>query len=193
MIISIIGNKGDGKTLFMTKCLVDYKTQENYIYSNYKLSKIKHNILNVNMLQDFQNNNKNLENTLIGIDEAHIFLDSRNFMSKKNKTIGYFLLQSRKRKIKCFLTFQKINQIDIRLRQNTSFFVFCNSYEIVGQKLVKLIEGEPLFDEKNVIIIYDIWKTDKINNFEFVGKNCFYAKDYYNYYDTNEIINFLGD
>ena len=45
----------------------------------------------------FANNDVPLYKTLIIGDEMHIFLDSRNSVSKKNKLISYFLLQTRKK------------------------------------------------------------------------------------------------
>ena len=189
MIICFIGNMGGGKTLSMTNALFKSHKDKHKVISNYTLN-FKHDVLSMDLLKSYHTSNKQIENSSFGIDEAHIFLDSRNFMSKSNKIISYFLLQTRKRGIKAYLSFQKYNQIDIRIRQNASFLVDCESYELIGNKLYLLTEGEPIFSQDNVWIKQTWFKSDKDVNWKLHKKVMLKASDLYNKYNTKEIINF---
>jgi len=190
MIICLIGAKGDGKTLMMTKYLyIDKILRGRTIYSNYGLS-FNDNLLDMELLENYTNENQELNKASLGIDECHIFFDSRSFMSNKNKNASYFFLQTRKRKVNCYLTFQRINQVDKRIRQNASYIIQCASYEMINNRLHKLIEGEPILSEENVYIIETIFRNGS-NGFEYVNKKITRAKDIYKLYNTEEIINFV--
>lgn len=192
MIILLIGNMGGGKTICMTKYLYQNYIANQKVYANYKLH-FKFNELSINILKDYTNSNKSFNNSSIGIDEAHIFLDSRNFMSKRNKVLSYFLLQSRKRKIKAYLTFQKYHQVDKRIRDNASYLIFCDSFEKIGNKLHPLTEGQFLLNENEIYIRENIFISDKILDWKHKKIVWFKANEFYNKYDTDEIINFNDD
>lgn len=48
-------------------------------------------------------------------------------MQKKNKTITYFILQTRKRNVRLLVSTQHLHQIDKRLRDTIDILVFCRN------------------------------------------------------------------
>lgn len=172
MIVVFIGNLGSGKTLSMTKFLYADFLKGKRIMANYGL-KFPYEKIDFNkayeLLQD-----EDLKRVSIGVDEAHIFLDSRSSSTKKNKLISYFLLQTRKRSINLYLTTQYFNQVDKRLRQVTDKLIICSK--------IKLNSGL-LFEN-------DVYKKNMLGEFEPQARLFYNPQNFYKLYDTNEIIKF---
>ena len=134
MIIGYIGRMGSGKTLSMVRNAYRYYKAGYTIYSNINL-KFPHKPYTLQELIDYANNNVTLKKSVILIDEAHIFLDSRNSGSKRNRVISYFLLQTRKKGCHLYYTTQRFHQIDKRLRDNSDVLIQCKTKtDKYGQK-----------------------------------------------------------
>lgn len=159
MLITILGNWGSGKTLFLA--YLSTKLKRN-IYSNFKLNKNKkYKSLKVIDLLNLPNDIE------VYIDEAYTWLESRVSSKALNRYLSYILLQSRKRTINIYITMQLFSTVDVRFREQSTIIVFCKKTEDGFQ--------------------YKIFNRD--NN----CVNCFLlpfnkAKDYYQYYDTYEIV-----
>lgn len=119
VVIGIVGGMGSGKTL--TATAISYILRDSYtIISNYSLKHSDIVYKNLDDLMDFQKTIQGIENDkLIIHDEIHIFNDSRNAMSNRNMLFSYILTQFRKMHVTFLYTTQYLNQVDIRIRNNT--------------------------------------------------------------------------
>ena len=160
-ITAIVGAIGSGKTLLMTWILnAQRKNQNNKdIISNYHLT-FPHHSISFDQIQEME-----LKNCVVGLDELTVWLDSRLSMSKQNRIISYFILQTRKRDVDLIATTQDFGMLDLRMRRQTNF----------------LIESEKLD--------LDYYKYTIIR-FGDMKQTSFYfrPKETYNQYDTNQII-----
>ena len=121
-------------------------------------------------------------NSTIFIQEAHNYIDSRNSMSKRNKALSYWILQSRHTgKGSCDIIYdtQSLSQVDIRLRRNTDHILHpsIRSWEITGKngrspKKVEVEMYSKIGHEWRInYFIMDVSKTK-------------------NQYDTHELVDF---
>jgi hypothetical protein len=166
----VTGPIGSGKTLFMTRCLYREKLRrpDCTIATNYKLNGIDFKYLNASDLFDIKSQ---LQNTNIGIDEFHIFLDSRAFMKPSNQQLTHFILQTRHLGVNLYFTTQDISQVDIRLRKQLDFLAYCTQTVYEKYFRVKLIDYRDVLNVRTNDFIYD-------------------GTPYYDLYDTREIIDF---
>jgi len=176
MIIGVVGDRGSGKTLFMTREGFLNYCKGRYIYSNYHFyfPKVKiegiEKIYTPKLIDDeFLNNYRNeLFNICLFLDEIYIYIDSRASMSRANKIWSYFFNQTRKRGVDLYYSTQFFSQVDKRLRFNTEMFII--------PKVIKK-------DGKQYIIINMYTRELKL-----LKKYMFKAETYYNMYDTNEVV-----
>lgn len=168
MIIAYTGKLGSGKTLSMTKQLYeDHKNDKSEIFTNYGL-KFPHKLLDASFMKDFKS--LNLTHCSVGVDEFHVFMDSRSSARKSNRLISYFILQTRKRDTHLYYTTQFFNQVDKRLRNITDIIVECKSLTVQGEKY-----------------IISTMTTREGKRY----RTSFKASDYFKLYDTNEVISGL--
>lgn len=153
-IYAIVGGIGTGKTLSLTAfglvdlekgkklfCNIKLKNVQGYKKLIFELNK---DIIN-NMFLEVKNGTLKLENSTILIQEAHNYLDSRNSMSKQNKSLSYWILQSRHTgKGSCDIIYdtQNLGQVDIRLRRNTDFIMRPTIIKTSGSGIPKIIRLE---------------------------------------------------
>lgn len=174
-----IGKQGSGKTLFTTKLAIDNFNGERKIYSNYSLyglpfQKItlgnEKEVANgaIDILDKLDEDNNYFDNSIMLLDEIHIYLDSLDFMRKNNRRLQVFFSQLRKRNILLLGTTQYIMNVDIRIRRQCK-----NVFEMQNVK-------DNIF---NVI-------THEIDGYYTVELSEYKINliDYYKFYDTNEII-----
>jgi len=164
MLTFLKGKKGSGKTLFTT-IWAEYCSKEQ-ICCNYKLnlSDKSKEILDFDVMLLFSDK---LFNSLIVIDEAYIYLDSRHSMSIDNIIASYIPLQDRKRDIDIMLTLQDFSTIDKRYRNIVDNVILCNNNKDKKQFEYQFVSN----DYSNTLIL------DYQN-----------AKKFFNMYDTNQII-----
>lgn len=132
-IYGIIGGIGSGKTMTLVYLglmdLYDGKT----LYTNITLKNIgafkkkviylTKDVLN-NIFEKVKNKEIDMRNSTVLIQEAHNYIDSRNSNTKRNKTFGYWILQSRHTgRGTCDILYdtQELIQVDKRLRNNTDY------------------------------------------------------------------------
>lgn len=172
MIIGYVGTRGRGKTLSCVREAYEHYLQGYEIFSNIKLNKkyfkTWHSIDNKTII-DWVKGDKQFKKAFFILDEVHIYLDSRMGMSKRNVIISYFVLQTRKRNVRIGYTTQFIDQVDKRLRQPTEVMIQCQNYI-----------GESGMFQKNLVQHYETGR---------VSYDTFRGSDYFDYYDTDEIIN----
>jgi len=167
-----------GKTLSMVREALKYHARGFKIYSNFHLE-IPYEPLSLKEIFRMAEEQESLENVVLLLDEIHILLDSRSGMKKVNKVVTFWLNQTRKMGVKLFYTTQYVHQVDKRLRSGTNFFIFCD-----GFKYLRRVE---LGYEEHFVCSNFITDGDNGRREYFLGTN-FFA-----FYDTNEIIDFLED
>lgn len=160
MLISVIGNRGDGKTTLLTyfaKKLVNSK-----IYSNYKLKLKNYHKLELETLLKLPND------ITIFLDEGYTWLESRTSMSALNRYISYIVFQSRKRTIDILITAQLFSTVDIRFREQSDIIVYCKRMKEAFRYLFVFCDSNKYL---NLYLPFD------------------YCKKYiFDIFDTNEII-----
>ena len=102
------------------------------------------------------------------LDEIHIYFDSRDFMRQNNRVIQNFFSQLRKRNILLLATTQYILHLDVRIRrQALAVFQMANLKDGIFKVEVHEIDG---------------YFT------RFVRSELVNLNNYFQYYDTNELI-----
>ena len=172
-----IGKQGSGKTAFITKLLIDNYSNYKKVYSNYSLFGIdyekitfdnKRNKKSTDILKVICDNPDYFNNSIMLLDEIHIYFDSRDFMKQNNRIIQNFFSQLRKRDILLLATTQYILHLDIRIRrQAIAVFQMINLKDGIFKVEVNEIDG---------------YYTNFIKS-ELVNLN-----NYFKYYDTKELI-----
>ena len=165
-----IGRQGSGKTLLITKhCIDEYHDNPRPIFSNYTLKGIPFKKITLEMVLDqLENDHNYYNNSIIMFDEIHLYLDSLDFMRKNNRRLQTFFSQLRKRNILLLATTQYIMNVDIRIRRQC-MAVF--DMEHIYKDLFRCITSE-----------IDGYFTKEISSHNLI------LKDYYDYYDTNELV-----
>ena len=176
--ILIIGRQGSGKTLMATKLAFD-NADHRPIYSNYSLfgvkytpitfnSKVDKNKGKLDILQMLDLNPDYFNNSIMLLDEIHLYLDSLDFMRANNRKLQTFFSQLRKRKILLIGTTQYLMNLDIRIRR----------------QCLNVLEMEHI---KSSIFKVDTHDIDGYFT-KFVSSYRIDLKEYYSKYDTNELI-----
>jgi len=174
MISGFIGDIGGGKTASMVKEVYIKYLQGRKIYSNIKLN-FPYTPITRDNLQEMATGGFNLNNGVLVLDEIHIYIDSRTSMSKSNRIITYFALQTRKVGVDLYYTTQYIDQVDKRIRNLTNNLIECYT------------EVNSLTNEKFTLNIYRIRKINKV----IVKKIIFPTRIVYDLYDTFEVVNIV--
>lgn len=154
---------GTGKTLFMTIRAKQHYDKGERIIANYGL-RFPHEKADSAILMELVKNETNLNRCVLALTEMHVLLDSRTSLSKKNRVMSYLILQTRKRQVYLFYDSQDMGQVDIRLRNNTNYYVFCRKiadnlfyYRVVSRR-GRLI-GKYLIDGRKYYHLYDTAET----------------------------------
>jgi len=172
MIIGIEGGLGSGKSLFMTRCLYNDSLKGFDIYANYGLN-FPHSKLDI---RDILESSTDLQNISIGLDEITVFIDCRTSISKMNRLISYFILQTRKRNVSLYYTTQDFMMVDKRLTNHTHIQVICESLYRSDGSMLEDFKRYTVFDKR------DINRNIRPKTFMLD------ISPYYDKYDTNEII-----
>lgn len=174
------GKQGEGKTLFMVSLLKsDLETYPNRkVFSNIWLD-VPHEKITFDREIDGENHIDILEkintdptyfnNSIMFIDEIHLYVDSYNFMGKNNKVLQKFISQLRKRNILILATTQYFSQVDIRIRAHTRYLF--KMKKITPSKYKAEVHIPERHDSEYV-------KTINIEN----------MNKYFNCYNTNEVV-----
>lgn len=159
MLITILGNLGSGKTLFMV--VISYFSQKP-IVSNFEV-KFSNRIIEKFNLNKFVQ--AKYENCIILLDEAYTYLESRVSANELNRIMSYILFQSRKKNVELYLTTQLLSTIDKRYRELSDVFIvaqrdqnenFCY-YITDKQKTVKLC-----LDYMKMLPFFELYDTNQI-------------------------------
>lgn len=164
MLTLIEGNLGSGKTLIAT---IIGKHSKKDVVSNYQLN---YPFLQFD-LETFVASR--YDNKTILLDEAYVYMDSRNSMATTNKLMSYVLFQSRKKNLSIFLTIQLTGTIDIRYRKLVDFIIHAERYR----------EG----------FRYIIYRPSDPTTYSYALLPYQQAKQYFELYNTNEVVQHKQD
>ena len=169
------GKQGSGKTLFITKLLYTEK-DDRKIFSNYKLFGLEFEYITfdeedenkTDILKALRDNPHYFDNSIMLLDEIHIYFDSLDFMRKNNRNMQKFFSQLRKRNILLLATTQFIYNLDVRIRrQCMNVFDMQHIYQGLFRVTTHEIDG---------------YFTEEISRFDVD------LSEYYDKYDTTELI-----
>lgn len=134
MVVAInTGLKGDGKTTLSTLFAHNAYKAGRPVYSNYGLQ-FPYTELTLNRIKE---DIHQLRDAMLLVDEAYLYVDSRNPMSAGNKAISYFVLQSRKEGIDLVLNLLQKDLGDLRIRENADYLYDCEAMKVVDHRLVR--------------------------------------------------------
>ena len=185
-IIGIEGGIGTGKTLLAVYLALQKKKK---LLTNVKLytDEVEVQYVTKELINDMfrlvKDGTLDMKNTVVLIQEMHNYMDARTSSSKKNRTLSYWVLQSRHTgEGSCDIIYdtQELRQVDRRLRMNTDeiirpFIVTkkfkYDSKDPVPSLIVALGEKKRFHKMVRFKITADVYDT--------VGK-----------YDTHEIVDF---
>lgn len=188
-IIGLEGGIGTGKTLSLVYLGMQDLTTKKRLYSNVKLRNIEPKLkkkityLTKDKIKEIftliKEGQFDMMDSTVLIQEAHNYMDSRSSMSLKNKTLTYWILQSRHTGAgTCDIIYdtQDFGQVDLRLRRNTDMFIrplIMSRASDNSPVKIKLYITQKLFHkESRSTLVIDVFKTLK-------------------YYDTHEVVDFL--
>ena len=171
MNIGFEGGLGSGKTIGMVRYLKKDYDNGMELKLNFGMRNLDFEWLDVTKILE----EKDLHNVSIGIDEITVFADCRKSTSRMNRLISYFILQSRKRDVNVYFTTQSFSYVDFRLMNHTHFQILC---EKIFDRDGKEIDGVRRY------VIFDVRDLRNIK----MHKKLIDITQYYDYYDTHEII-----
>ena len=134
IVMSIIGNRGSGKSLFLTAKAVEALLHGKTVWSNMpiKLNKYWSDMYGVPKLKAlpldldaFYSLSGELQDGVVCIDEAQNMSDSRTSLTLKNRLLNAIMAQVRKRDLNVYYTVQDPDWVDLRLRFATDVQASC--------------------------------------------------------------------
>lgn len=195
MLITILGNLGSGKTLFMV--INAFFSSNLPIVSNFKL-----NFGNKKEIEPFDLKKfirAEYENCIILLDEAYNYLESRISSNELNRIMSYILFQSRKKNVTLYITAQLYSSIDKRFRQLTDMLIIANktnrfnytitdfnstkSFSITFEKAAQFYQmyntNEIIQIQNKKIIFNNLTSENKMSEIQFLADEIieFYKKD----------------
>lgn len=164
-ITAIIGDRGAGKTCIMTALAEAYHKEGKRIFTNYHLFHIPYTKIT---LEEMIKLPDHLNNSVVLIDEIHVWADAYDFMGKPARALATFATQLRKRKVNFYYTTQIFTQAPLRLRRQTNYFMAMQNTAKQGQFKTQII--------------------DRFNSNTIVNEFYFDGRPFYDKYDTDEVI-----
>jgi len=157
-LIQIIGDVGSGKTLFAVRAA---KLDTRPVYANFNIKLGTHKNKKRKIVPRFSPLKPETllslkDDSLVIIDEAYIWLESRLSGRNINLYLSYILFQSRKRGIDIILTNQLSRTIDVRFRLMTNLEVYCQQVESIGFEYTFVKKSDfQYFKPKTFILPYE--------------------------------------
>lgn len=179
----ILGRKGMGKTIFLTREAVN---SNRGAWANYKLHIDNFKPLSISDLLNLP------INIGIYVDEAYTWLESRISGSVLNRYMSYIIFQLRKTYCDMFLSAQKFSTLDVRVRLEADKIVKCKRKDNGIRPKDKLEDGK---NELGIEVpYYYFWDYEyTILDTESWKKRTYVMKyekatQYFDLYDTREVI-----
>lgn len=171
--------QGSGKSLLLVKKAYEYYKAGKTIYSNIDLS-FPYKQLDYNDIINYK-----LENAVVILDEIHQLLPSRRSLSKINvKICDGFLSMVRKKRLIIYGSTQTQRKVDVRFREEADYIHLCEKWAYINKRWLQISESEDLDIKIPIMVASTILQT-------FSGitvHDSFVGNNYYNLYDTTQII-----
>jgi len=154
------------------------------IYSNIHLN-FPYKLIDIEQIKNCE-----LENGVVIWDEMHNVLSSRRFMKKLSIIIcDGFISMVRKKDLDIFGTTQLLRKLDVRIRDERDYTYECYKYVYVNNEWLNWIRPDREIPKDSPVMIqvdcYDMFNGEKSTIY-------FKANDYYNLYNTREIVKIKG-
>jgi len=183
MIHLVIGKQGSGKTLYLVKKAYDYYMAGKAVYSNVKLN-FPYMQLNYKDII-----NCKLQDGIVILDEIHLLLPARRALSRVNKEIcDGFLSMVRKKNLVVYGSTQYERKVDIRFREEKDYLHICKKYALINGKFQEIIHNQNLPKKIKILVDVDILELFSNNQVSY----SFIGNDYFDLYDTKQIIKIKG-
>lgn len=180
MVVAIItGLKGDGKTTLSTMFAYNAFKGGRPVYSNYGLL-FAHTALYVDKVKKEL---ERLQDAMLVVDEAYLYVDSRNFSSKGNKAVGYLVLQTRKKGVDLILNLMQKSLGDLRIRENSDYIYNCEAMRVIDNLLVRATIEDI---EHQLVDVIRVYKADV--RMRVLSMFMFDPAPYFKLFDTREMI-----
>lgn len=197
MIVGFIGSKGSGKTLTMMKYAYKKQRKGYKIYSNMSGLSFPHELVTIEDIKAYTSSSKQFHKCIFLIDEIHVWIDSRSAGKGRNRIFSYFVTQTRKKNVDLYYTTQFPRQTDIRIRMNTDMCVKNKSKSLVYKTPTSKPIVKVNFMPEGTEYAVHTWIFNEIIEFDTdtdkILKKKYYANDYFDLYDTREVIRPLDD
>ena len=185
--VGILGDRGSGKTAWMTRYAIQAANSGKRVIANYRLKGIKAELMSFEELRKIVSS----KHTIHELANAHIFLDelgtgadSYEFFLKDTKAITDWVNQVRKLENHVYYTAQRERQIARRIRIQTDTFIALKDLD-----RGKLTYPDGKLAENHMDVCDGVFVVYMLNeDMEPVGKRYFNGKNYYQYYNTKEIV-----
>ncbi len=189
MIRVITGYMGSGKSLYAVRWIYRNRKKFKTLVSNAPLDiPFENTIVDADPLYSVR---YAVPPIVLFIDEAHLLMDSRRSMSKRNVRWTHLITLIRKLNVTVVMTTQSLPQVDIRLQ----FFI--KTYiEAQGLKWLVTEDGElqPFFVYDHYRIDFNPWSGERVRFFLHTEPVWYYnAAKYFSIYDTNYIPEFPAE
>lgn len=186
---NFIGDVGSGKTIFLTKLLLDAIEKSNrQVHANYHLFKNLSDKIKVMKLieehkpipSNFLMNNftilepemlVSLQSSEVGIDEAYSWLESRTSGKDMNKFLSYILFQSRKKDLEMYTTDQILETIDVRFRLLANREIICENTGKGFKYTIKKLSRWHNYRPRRLFMPNSLAETyfDRYNTYELIN------------------------
>lgn len=176
-LIIILGDRGSGKTLLLTRFALK---SHNPFYSNYKIYKNKeHTEFNYHdryrelHIEEILHMNNEIADILI--TEAYEYFENRLGMGSLERYMSYMTFQTRKKHKNLFIDTQLENTIDQRFLRLCDYIIFaeimpygfhyyCTDKKIINEFDIPVVDAEKIWNK------YDSWEVVTTPQIEELGK-----------------------
>ena len=163
-INAVVGDFGSGKTLFLTYLASAYQGKRK-VFANFTLFGLDYVPMAIEDVAKFPDE---VRDGIILWDEGHIGLSAYSFFKKDTQNAVVFLSQVRKRNLIVFWSTQIFKKGVVGLRDHSRYMFTCEALEPPGCSRIR---------------VFDSYQED-----QFVNEFVFDGRQFFDKYDTNEII-----
>ena len=180
MVVAIItGLKGDGKSSLSTMFAHNAFKAGRPVFSNYHLE-FHHELFYMSAARE---DIDMLQNAMVVIDEAYLYIDSRNAMAAGNKVIGYLTLQTRKRGVDLILNLLQKGLGDLRIRENADYIYNCEAMTVRRGTLKRSTIEDIEAMNVDIICVYRADVRQRV-----LTRFLFNPAPYFKLFDTREFV-----
>lgn len=162
----VFGGLGSRKTLFSIMSAYMIRDLMPFHYD----IKANFNLKGSSLIRNFEDIERSSDSIMI-LDEAEIFMNSRNFKSDENTALANFGLWTRKRNLEVFFILPRLGSLDVNIRDIADYFHYMR---LVGD-----------------IVEHHVYTHNMLSDeYDLIGMNQFHISDfepYYSCYNTREI------